>query len=217
MAGQRRPLPSPGFLPWTRRQAGQNQPVHSGPRPGRTTGDLFRRLRPADHHRCPGTGHRTNDLAGLDAHRGHTGAFFPPCWCGGGTEPRKQRQRRLLTEDTDRIQMARGVWQKTSRRLLTEDTDRTGPGGLAERRYWAKETDHPAWHWLNARNLWRPEFPLPSCLRWLPASAHWPGRGQHTGAGSIVALAALPCPSGCSLNRSWPCPSRTGAAASPQT
>ena len=69
--------------------------------------------------------------------------------------------------------MARGVWQSA----------------VTVR---AKETDHPAWHWLNARNLWRPEFPLPSCLRWLPASAHWPGRGQHTGAGSIVALAALP-------------------------
>ena len=123
-------------------------------------GDLFRRLRPADHHRCPGTGHRTNDLAGLDAHRGHTGAFFPPCWwLGGAPEPRKQRQRRLLTEDTDRIQMARGVWQSA----------------VTVR---AKETDHPAWHWLNARNLWRPEFPLPSCLRWLPASAHWPGRGS---------------------------------------
>ena len=110
--------------------------------PGRTTGDLFRRLRPADHHRCPGTGHRTNDLAGLDAHRGHTGAFFPPYWCWGAPEPRKQRQRRLLTEDTDRIQMARGVWQSA----------------VTVR---AKETDHPAWHWLNARNLWRPEFPLP--------------------------------------------------------
>ena len=71
--------------------------------------------------------------------------------------------------------MARGVWQSA----------------VTVR---AKETDHPAWHWLNTRNLWRPEFPLTSCLRWLPASAHWPGRGQHTGAGSIVALAALPLP-----------------------
>ena len=69
--------------------------------------------------------------------------------------------------------MARGVWQSA----------------VTVR---AKETDHPAWHWLNARNLWRPEFPLPSCLRWLPASAHWSGRGQHTGAGSIVALVAPP-------------------------
>ena len=92
---------------------------------------------------------------------------------GVAPEPRKQRQRRLLTEDTDRIQMARGVWQSA----------------VTVR---AKETDHPAWHWLNARNLWRPEFPLPSCLRWLPASAHWSGRGQHTGAGSIVALVAPP-------------------------
>ena len=108
------------------RLAVQRQPVHSGPRPGRTTGDLFRRLRPADHHRCPGPGHRTNDLAGLDAHRGHTGAFFPPCWCwGGAPEPRKQRQRRLLTEDTDRIQMARG-------------------GDLAERRYCQGQRNRPS-------------------------------------------------------------------------
>ena len=92
---------------------------------------------------------------------------------GVAPEPRKQRQRRLMTEDTDRIQMARGLWQSA----------------VTVR---AKETDHPAWHWLNARNLWRPEFPLPSCLRWLPASAHWSGRGQHTGAGSIVALVAPP-------------------------
>ena len=38
--------------------------------------------------------------------------------------------------------MARGVWQSA----------------VTVR---AKETDHPAWHWLNARNLWRPEVPLP--------------------------------------------------------
>ena len=103
---------------------------------------------------------------------GATQGRFPRL-AGVAPEPRKQRQRRLLTEDTDRIQMARGVWQSA----------------VTVR---AKETDHPAWHWLNARNLWRPEFPLPSCLRWLPASAHWSGRGQHTGAGSIVALVAPP-------------------------
>ena len=88
-------------------------------------------------------------------------------------ETRKPRQQRLLTEDTDRIQLARGVWQGAVN---------IGP----------KETGHPAWQWLNARNLWRPEFPLPSCLRWLPTSAPWSGRGQHTGTGSIVALVAPP-------------------------
>ena len=71
--------------------------------------------------------------------------------------------------------MARGVWQSA----------------VTVR---AKETDHPAWHWLNARNLWRPEFPLPSCLRWLPASVHWPGRGQHTGAGSHRRPGGAPLP-----------------------
>ena len=48
-----------------------------------------------------------------------------------------------------------------------------------------------------------PRYPLPSTTLVLVQANH-PG-------------AALPCPSGCSLNRSWPCPSRTGAAASPQT
>ena len=98
---------------------------------------------------------------------------FPRPAGGSVPEPRKPRQQRLLTEDTDRIQLARGVWQSAVN-------------------IGAKETDHPAWHWLNTRNLWRPEFPLPSSLRWLPASAHWSGRGQHTGAGSIVALVAQP-------------------------
>ena len=53
--------------------------------------------------------------------------------------------------------------------------------------------DHPARRWLDARNLWRPGFPLPSSIRWLPASEHYQGRGPpHTGAGSLVALAAPP-------------------------
>ena len=51
---------------------------------------------------------------------------------------------------------------------------------------------HPARIWLDHRNLWRPGFPLPGSLRWLPAEAHYRGRGNHTGAGSLVALAAPP-------------------------
>lgn len=46
--------------------------------------------------------------------------------------------------------------------------------------------DHPARRWLAHRKLWRPELPLPAAVRWAPAT------GQHTGAGSIVALAAPP-------------------------
>ena len=40
--------------------------------------------------------------------------------------------------------------------------------------------------WLANRRLWRPELPLPAAVRWAPAT------GQHTGAGSIVALAPPP-------------------------
>ena len=96
-------------------------------------------------------------------------------------ELRKPRQQRLLTEDTERVQLAQNLWQTA-----------VSIG--------AKDADHPAWQWLNARHLWRPEFPLPSCLRWLPASAHWTGRGQHTGAGSIVALVAPPW----AWSEAWP-------------
>ena len=47
-------------------------------------------------------------------------------------------------------------------------------------------TEHPARRWLVNRRLWRPELPLPAAVRWIPAT------GQHTGAGTIVALAAQP-------------------------
>ena len=47
-------------------------------------------------------------------------------------------------------------------------------------------SEHPARIWLANRKLWRPELPLPGAVRWAPAT------GQHTGAGSIVALAASP-------------------------
>ena len=52
--------------------------------------------------------------------------------------------------------------------------------------------NHPARRWLANRNLWRPVFPLPGAVRWLPAAAHYRGRGPHTGAGSLVVLAAPP-------------------------
>ena len=52
--------------------------------------------------------------------------------------------------------------------------------------------DHPARLWAAARHLWHPDLPLPGPIRWLPADAHWQGRGRHTGAGSVVALVAPP-------------------------
>ena len=80
-----------------------------------------------------------------------------------------------------------------------------GPSGAAvdmetiARRTWMRDSnpippdpDHPARRWLAHRHLWRPNFPLPGSLRWLTAEAHYQGRGKHTGAGSLIALAAPP-------------------------
>ena len=54
--------------------------------------------------------------------------------------------------------------------------------------------EHPGRRWMAARNLWRPEIPVPGVLRWEP-----PGR-QHTGAGNILALIAPPA----AWTASWP-------------
>lgn len=58
------------------------------------------------------------------------------------------------------------------------------------------DPDHPARRWLASRQLWRPGFPLPEMVRWLPA------KGKHTGAGSIMVMAA-PCSS---WVEAWPTP-----------
>ena len=49
-----------------------------------------------------------------------------------------------------------------------------------------RDMEHPARAWFENRNLWRPELPTPTTLRWQKASK------QHTGAGSIIALLATP-------------------------
>ena len=72
----------------------------------------------------------------------------------------------------DMLAIARSTWDKT--RPIPNDPD------------------HPARRWLGNRNLWRPDFPLPGAVRWLPAAEHYQGRGSHTGAGSLVVLAAPP-------------------------
>ena len=54
--------------------------------------------------------------------------------------------------------------------------------------------EHPARRWLANRRLWRPDLPLPAAIRWAPAT------GQHTGAGTIVALAAQPV----AWDAAWP-------------
>ena len=76
------------------------------------------------------------------------------------------------TRRVDMLAIARSTWEKAQ--VIPADPE------------------HPARRWLSARNLWRPGFPLPSSIRWLPAGEHYQGRGLHTGAGSLVALAAPP-------------------------
>ena len=92
-----------------------------------------------------------------------------------------------------------------SRSPATPETGQNGPSGVTvdmsaiARRTWERDSqpipgdpDHPARCWLAHRHLWRQSFPLPGAIRWLPAEAHYQGGGRHTGAGSIVALAAPP-------------------------
>ena len=57
--------------------------------------------------------------------------------------------------------------------------------------------DHPARMWLAARQLWRPELPLPGSVRWIGAE-HL--RREFQGAGAIIAMASPPA----AWTTSWP-------------
>ena len=52
-----------------------------------------------------------------------------------------------------------------------------------------KSSEHPARQWLAARQLWRPELPVPGPVRWIRAE-HL--RREFQGAGAIIAMAAPP-------------------------
>ena len=49
--------------------------------------------------------------------------------------------------------------------------------------------DHPARQWLAARQLWRPELPLPWSVRWI-GTEHL--HQDYAGAGAVIAMAASP-------------------------
>ena len=49
----------------------------------------------------------------------------------------------------------------------------------------ADSKGHPIRKWLDRRNLWRAELPLPPSLRWIPADAPVFNR-THSGAGAIT-------------------------------
>ena len=52
-----------------------------------------------------------------------------------------------------------------------------------------KSSEHPARQWLDARQLWRPELPLPGPVRWISAE-HL--HHDYLGAGAVIAMAAPP-------------------------
>ena len=58
-------------------------------------------------------------------------------------------------------------------------------------------SEHPARLWLAARQLWRPELPLPAAVRWIGAE-HL--HQDYPGAGAIIAMAAPPA----AWTTSWP-------------
>ena len=58
-----------------------------------------------------------------------------------------------------------------------------------------RDSSHPARRWFSNRQLWRQELPTPPMLRWRLAD------GEHTGAGSIVAMLAPPE----AWATRWPC------------
>ena len=57
--------------------------------------------------------------------------------------------------------------------------------------------EHPARLWLNSRQLWRPELPLPGPVRWIGAG-HL--HREFQGAGAVIAIAAPPT----AWTASWP-------------
>ena len=57
--------------------------------------------------------------------------------------------------------------------------------------------DHPARMWLAARQLWRPELPVPGSVRWISAE-HL--HHDYLGAGAVIAMAAQPT----AWTQAWP-------------
>ena len=60
-----------------------------------------------------------------------------------------------------------------------------------------KYSGHPARRWLDARNLWRPELPLPGPVRWISAP-HL--HRDFKGAGAVITMAAPPA----AWTQAWP-------------
>ena len=65
-------------------------------------------------------------------------------------------------------------------------------------------SEHPARLWLAARQLWRPELPLPAAVRWIGAE-HL--HQDYPGAGAVIAMAASPA----AWLAAWPSPPEPGS------
>ena len=132
------------------------------------------------------------------------GGFSAVCWTRGCSGPEFYARIRTAAgiPDAPGRGFRRSPAHAPTRPVGPETPKTAGNRGLGSdtaalaRSLWATSQQipaspgHPARRWLATRNLWRPELPLPTAVRWLPSEAHKPG--PHTGAGSILAAIAPP-------------------------
>ena len=111
---------------------------------------------------------RTEIIAAIES---ATGLTIQGAWEREGRErPHPVRHSRKGFQAPDRVAYARDLWR-------------------ASQRIPHSSPEHPARMWLARRNLWRPEIPTPSPVRWLRNAGRW---RKSECAGAIVALYAPP-------------------------
>ena len=106
------------------------------------------------------------------------------------------------------ISIGRGHIQEEKTLTRTERRPPASPRGQQDLRTYAlqlwrrsipipKYSGHPARQWLDARQLWRPELPLPGPVRWIstPHLHH-----DYLGAGAVITMAAPPT----AWTQAWP-------------
>ena len=147
----------------------------------------------------PGICHDRRDRPhlGVRDNRGRDGTdvVSVKCWAGCDREP----VRRAIENETGWRIWGQRRDDAPTPRTPTDSSTRRPPRDRTEyaRKLWAdsfridnQDFDHPARRWVERRGLyWGTPVPLPSAIRWLPAGLL---RGQHEGAGAIIAAFAPP-------------------------
>ena len=111
---------------------------------------------------------RTEIIAAIES---ATGLTIQGAWERDGRgRPHQARHSRKGFQGPDRVAYARDLWR-------------------ASQRIPHSSPEHPARMWLARRNLWRPEIPTPSPVRWLRNAGRW---RKSECAGAIIALYAPP-------------------------